>query len=188
MLNRRLVFIAAALVSLWLIWPALRPTPPAPPLSLPDGQLQLSGHRIIPLQPFSLEARVLGREDYYLDRPAQLSPTDLALGWGPMAEPANYQRVAISQRNRWYYWRVDEFFIPRRDIERHSANMHMIPANPVVAKTRARVKREQRISLHGQLVRVEGDDGFRWVSSLSRDDTGDGACEVIWLEHLEILP
>jgi len=66
--------------------------------------------------------------------------------------------------------------------------MHMIPANPVVAKTLARVKREQRISLRGQLVRVEGDDGFRWVSSLSRDDTGDGACEVIWLEHLEILP
>ena len=36
-------------------------------------------------------------------------------------------------------------------------------------------------------VQVEGDDGFRWVSSRTRDDTGDGACEVIWVEQLQIL-
>ena len=189
MLNRRLVFIAAALVSLWLIWPALRPTPPAPPLSLPDGQLQLSGHRIIPLQPFSLEARVLGRKHYSQGEEARFSPLDLALGWGPMRETAVLQQLDISQSGRWYHYRWNgQPPLPPAQIRDHSANMHMIPANPVVAKTLARVKREQRISLHGQLVRVEGDDGFRWVSSLSRDDTGDGACEVIWLEHLEILP
>jgi hypothetical protein len=37
------------------------------------------------------------------------------------------------------------------------------------------------------LVRVEGQDGFIWSSSLSRDDTGAGACELIWLEQLRVL-
>ncbi|MNN96270.1 hypothetical protein D3C81_2152230 [compost metagenome] len=45
-----------------------------------------------------------------------------------------------------------------------------------------------RIRLSGQLVRVDGDDGFRWVSSLSREDTGSGACELVWVEELAVLP
>mgnify|MGYP003398699190 CR=1 FL=1 len=49
------------------------------------------------------------------------------------------------------------------------------------------VREGERIALSGQLVRVEGDDGFRWVSSLSREDTGAGACELIWVEQLSRL-
>ena len=45
----------------------------------------------------------------------------------------------------------------------------------------------QRIRLSGQLVRVDGDDGFTWSSSLSREDTGNGACELIWIEQLSRL-
>ena len=174
------------------------PLPPlvergAPPLQseVPSTMpaLSMEGATLQPLAGFSIEARVLGREDYRMGREADYSPTDLALGWGRMTDDAVLSQLDISQGGRWYRYRwTNAPPIPVAEIVRSSANMHMIPANPVVAKTLARVKREQRISLRGQLVRVEGDDGFRWVSSLSRDDTGDGACEVIWLEHLEILP
>jgi hypothetical protein len=34
---------------------------------------------------------------------------------------------------------------------------------------------------------VDGDDGFTWSSSLSREDTGNGACELIWIEQLSRL-
>jgi len=189
----RLLFIVALLVGLWLVWPALRPTPslprpePQPIAALPGGTFRVEGHTITPLQSFELEARVLGREDYRLDRGAKLSPTDLALGWGPMADPSVLSSVDISQSNRWYRWRVESFPIPRREIETHSANMHMIPADETVAAALADIEPDQRIRLSGQLVRVEGDDGFRWVSSLSREDTGDGACELIWVEQLVLL-
>lgn len=179
------------LAALWLAWIVLTPASKAPPVSgdLASGQLRIGNHRLQALQPFQLdEALVLGREDYRFDRGAQVSPTDLALGWGPMADPGISGRIEIRQGNRWYFWRADELPIPRREIERHSANMHMIPGNAEVASVLDSLETGARISLSGQLVRVEGDDGFQWVSSLSREDTGAGACELVWVERLAVLP
>ena len=152
------------------------------------GTWRVGEHNLRALQAFSLKARVLRRENYYFDRGAKLSPTDLALGWGPMADPQVLQHISISQRNRWYFWRAEHMPIERRQIELHSANMHLIPANAEVAKTLAELKTDQQIQLSGQLVSVEGDDGYRWVSSLSREDIGEGACELIWVEQLVVLP
>lgn len=188
---QRLFKLTVWLAGLWLAWIVLTPASKAPPVSgdLAGGPLRIGDHRVEALQPFQLEeALVLGREDYRFDRGAQVSPTDLALGWGPMADPGLSGQIEIRQSNRWYYWRADELPIPRREIERHSANMHMIPASAAVAATLDRLQAGARIRLSGQLVRVEGDDGFQWVSSLSREDTGAGACELVWVEQLTVLP
>jgi hypothetical protein len=181
---RRLLLALLLLTFLALGWQWLRPPPQAPRLAAPDGIIRLNGHTITPLQPFRLEALVLGREDYLFDRGAEISPTDLALGWGPMADPQVLARIDISQGDRWYRWRTDDFPIPRRDIETHSANMHLIPADATVARALEKVEPGQRIVLAGQLVRVDGDDGFHWLSSLTREDVGQGACELIWVQSL----
>ena len=97
----------------------LGPTPP---------QLAKPGYQIVPLQSFSLVARVLGKERYRFDEGADISPLDLALGWGPMSDEAILDAFDISQGGRFYFWHVKQFPIPRREIETHSANMHMIPA------------------------------------------------------------
>lgn len=184
---RRLLLALILLTLIALGWQWLRPQTPMPQVTTTGGVIRLDGHTITPLQPFQLEALVLGREDYRFDRGAKVSPTDLALGWGPMADPQVLARIDIRQGNRWYYWRTADFPIPRRDIETHSANMHLIPANQAVAHTLKRIRPGQRIALSGQLVRVDGDDGFHWQSSLTRDDVGEGACELIWLESLSAL-
>lgn len=183
-----LFFLACVVISFWWLWPGERPHAPLQQGdALPNGGFRVERYAIYPLQDFSLEARVLGREDYRLGREAELSPTDLALGWGPMADPNVLASIRITQGNRWYYWRADSMPIPRREIETHSANMHLIPANDSVARTLGQVDTGERIRLSGKLVRVEGDDGWRWVSSLSREDSGSGACELIWVESLEHL-
>lgn len=46
----------------------------------------LAAATLKPLAGFSVDARVLSREDYSLGREAELSPTDLALGWKRMRE------------------------------------------------------------------------------------------------------
>ena len=33
---------------------------------------------------------------------------------------------------------------------------------------------------------IRGNGGFPWNTSLRRDDTGDGACEIMWIEHLYV--
>lgn len=133
-----------------------------------------------PLAGFSVEARVLSREDYRHGREADFSPTDLALGWGRMTEDAVLSQLDISQGGRWYRYRwQDAPPIPVDEIVRSSANMHMIPADDAVAAALRRIERGDRVRIDGWLVQVEGED-WRWRSSLTRDDSGGGACELVY--------
>ena len=56
---------------------------------------------------FELRARVLSTRNYYLGRESDLSPVDLALGWGPMSDESVLQRIEISQSARWYRTRYE---------------------------------------------------------------------------------
>ncbi len=139
-------------------------------------------YTVSPLAGFSLEARVLGREDYRFDAGAALSPTDLALGWNGMANPAVYRRLDISQSGRWYHyrWGAEGPPLPLGEIIRSSANMHLIPANETVAQALSRVRPDQTVRLQGWLVEARRDDAV-WRSSTTREDSGAGACELIYV-------
>ncbi len=141
---------------------------------------------ITPLARFKIRAKVLSKEEYGMGREADLSPVDLALGWGRMSDEEVLKSISISQSGRWYRWQTDTFPIPRREIEKSSANMHMIPGNKQVESILSKVREGHIVSIHGHLVQVMAKDGWHWVSSLSRDDTGSGACELILVESLEI--
>ena len=145
-----------------------------------------NGYRIVPLETFSIEAKVLSSMRYRFDRESSLAPVDLALGWGPMANPAVSEKLSVSQGERWFYWRASEFPIPRREIETHSANMHMIPATPAIDEMLKSIQKGDTVRVRGYLVEAQGADGWRWRSSLSREDTGAGACELVWVETLDV--
>ena len=155
----------------------------APPAAIPFKDATLH-----PLAKFSMTARVLSRDDYHLDAESDLSPTDLAFGWGRMSDSAVLRGIDISQSGRFYYWQTKAFPIPRREIETHSANMHMIPADAAVAYELKRVRVGEVVSLGGILVEADKANGWRWRSSLTRDDTGDGACELVYVQSLTIQP
>ncbi len=159
----------------------------------PDQQLMNSSrswpmgkYQITPLAEFRLRARVLHTESYWLDRGADLSPVDLALGWGRMSDQSVLDQVEFWQGQRWYrYWpRKSNFPIPLNEMVSHSANMHMIPANQEVKNVLKSVGAGKLIQMSGYLVEVRGPDGFAWRSSLSRTDTGAGACELVWVEEI----
>jgi hypothetical protein len=151
-----------------------------------QAEFSLHGYTIKPLAHFKVRARVLSREDYRADKEADLSPTDLALGWGRMSDSAVYGQLHISQSGRFYFWRYDnEPPIPTDEIVRSSANMHLIPANSAVRGTLAKVRPGQVVRFEGELIEATEPGGWRWRSSLTREDSGAGACEVIWVETLE---
>lgn len=133
---------------------------------------------------FALTARVLSRENYH-DADAGLAPLDLALGWGPMSDSSVLKDIRISQSGRFYWWHVDAFPIPRREIETHSANMHLIPADDDVRGALDRIRPGQLVHLEGFLVDASRADGWRWRTSMRRDDTGGGACELVYVERAE---
>lgn len=150
-------------------------------------EFKMNGYDITPLKTFQIKARVLGRENYSSGRESDLSPVDLALGWGRMSDESVVSKISISQSGRFYRWHVDEFPIPRREIETHSANMHLIPRDEAVRDSIEQIKTGDVIELSGYLVNVKADDGWQWNSSLTRNDTGDGACELIWVTGFKIV-
>ena len=150
-------------------------------------KFQHKGYQITPLAEFQLTGKILSREDYSFGRESDLSPIDLALGWGAMSDEAVLDKIDISQSDRWYRWQVEEFPIPRRAIETQSANMHMVPANSQVEDMLEKTKQGQIVELSGYLIRAEAEDGWHWQSSLTRNDTGAHACELIYVENVELV-
>ncbi|GAP66011.1 hypothetical protein MBSD_n1313 [Mizugakiibacter sediminis] len=192
------LLVALALAGAWWSWSGQAHAPP-PGVLAPDAPLQTALDEPVPplhkadatLKPlarFEVTARVLHREDYRFDDGAALAPVDLALGWGRMSDSAVLKDIEITQGQRFYGWHVDAFPIPRREIETHSANMHLIPADRSVERAIERARAGEVVHFSGYLVEADRPNGWRWRSSLSRDDTGDGACELVWVERFEIEP
>ena len=136
---------------------------------------------------FDITARVLSRMAYSWGADAELIPEDLALGWGRMSDSDVLAKIDISQSDRFYYWHVKEFPIPRREIETSSANMHMIPADAGVKRELEQVRQGQIIHIVGFLVDASRANGWHWNTSMTRDDTGMGACELVYVESLDIV-
>ena len=146
-----------------------------------------NGYTIKPLAQFKIKAFVLSTNSYSIGRESGLSPMDLALGWGQMSNQAIIDNLEITQSNRWYHWKAKVLIIPAKEIITHSSNMHIIPANDEVEKTLNKLYKGCIIQMNGYLVSVTAADGWHWKSSLRRDDTGGGACELVWADEVEIL-
>jgi hypothetical protein len=159
------------------------------PLLEPSQEKSFSfkGYKITSLADFTVKARVLSYKRYSSGKEAELSPIDLALGWGPMAADKNVDEISVSQRGRWYFWKCSKFPIPRNIIETHSCNMHIIPANNKVLKKLDDIQRGHVVNLKGYLIEARQDDGWKWRSSMSRSDKGNHACEVFYVTKAVIV-
>jgi len=190
------ILLFVVIFSVWHFWP--EPTIergagvlcPGVPQQSPPSRTTPWLHddfMITALADYDISAVVLSRENYSSGRESDLSPVDLALGWGRMSDSFIYEKLDISQGHRWYKWKPKGLEpIHRREIERSSANVHILPANDQVRDALDDVHRGSVVHMQGYLVKATMTDGWHWVSSTTRDDTGDGACEVFWVEALTV--
>lgn len=177
-------------------WLSTRAIPRPPGVLAPNAPVQqdlsrgpvfeLEGHRLQALARFHVEARVLAAERYRHDRPAKISPVDLALGWGPLSSTPVLEALDIEQYGRFYFWSAEEPPLDPDQITLHSANMHIIPANGAVRDVLLEARAGNLVRIDGYLVEVTADDGFRWRSSTGRGDSGGGACEVVYAESISL--
>ena len=151
-----------------------------------QGAIVRGPYTIKPLASFEIAARVLSVEHYSMGREADLSPVDLALGWGRMSDSEVLRKIDITQGNRFYYWRVRDYPIPREEIENSSANMHMVPADADVRGTLKSVRPGQIVTIKGSLIEASVKDGWHWRSSLTRSDSGPGACELVYVTEIHV--
>ena len=195
---RRILIIALAAMGLWQGYNAwqLRPLYPPDGPTAPDDPQQtdvgeeavttLGRWRLTPRARYDITARILSREDYHFDLLSDLIPEDLALGWGPMSDNRVLRAFEITQGARFYSWVPKQALpIPRQAVIEHSANTHVIPADVGVRRQLKRLRVGQVVHLTGFLVNAVRDDGAYINTSLTRNDSGPGSCEVVLVKGVE---
>ena len=107
-----------------------------------------------------------------------------------MSDQQVLDAVSIYRQRRAYCYRPkgSAWPIPFEEINAQSANMHLIPADDRVLHDLRSVNEGDIIELRGYLVEVTAADGWHWRSSLTRTDSGPGACELMWVTGQNILP
>jgi len=190
---RRAFVIVFFATIIWWLWPdrGLRhppgitaPTTPAQQSISPKALGEINGYQIQALATYAIHARVLHTKRYW-SQGNDLVPYDVALGWGAMSDQSVLDRLDISQANRFFFYQwSDEPPVAAGEIVRSAANVHVISANRTVARAVRRLRVGELVAMRGYLVNISGPNGFSWNTSLMRDDTGNGACELFYVEEV----
>ncbi len=145
---------------------------------------------IYPLYKYVINANLVSKKKYVSGWSSKISPYDFALAWGKVAHPGNLLRLKFRQTLRWYTYRYDnDLELSPQYITYHTSNNHMIPATDNIKKAISSVKEGDLVRITGYLVNVSGsykDKGVKWSTSQSREDNGDGACEIIYVTEIKI--
>jgi hypothetical protein len=157
--------------------------------------LERKGHevRLAPRADYRITGYAVETSRHLLDDWDYVLPMDLALAWGPVADPALLARMRFHLSGRYVSWWHDGGS-PNpgsQVIQAHVSNNHLVPATDDVARDLARIRVGDLVTLRGKLVDVQiADRAGRIVhrsrTSLVRDDVGSGACEQVWVESVEV--
>lgn len=116
---------------------------------------------------------------------------DLCVVWGETVRSGAYKGISFSN-NQWEcHWGSFSSEAWKDFNQNEVSNNHMVTDSPQVAKALRNIHIGDQIRVTGYLVdytifRNDAPAGTR-VSSEVRTDTGPGACEVLYIEGLEVL-
>ena len=150
-----------------------------------------NGYLIItPVAEYKISGVVVGKGTYSSDWSGEISPVDLTIAWGKLAEHGSYRYITYTQGYRWYFYQCksgspfDHYYVLS-----HSSNNHIIPANENIRRAVKTVKKKHKVVLEGFLVNLKGtykEQPVTWNTSLSRTDAGNGSCEVFYVSKVRI--
>ena len=147
-------------------------------------------YTLTPVAEYQLAGKVVSKEAYSHGWEAEISPLDLAMVWGKLAESEYEKYVSFSQGNRWYFYQYQpDSPINHSYILSHSSNNHIIPATENLLLALKAVGKKEKIILEGFLVNVKGTyqgGTVFWNTSTTRKDTGNGSCELIYVTKIKI--
>ncbi|OGB65633.1 hypothetical protein A2296_02650 [candidate division CPR3 bacterium RIFOXYB2_FULL_35_8] len=123
-------------------------------------------------------------------------PVDLCMLWGKNMETKIYQSkdVNFSQDTRFCYFSyTGEVSFNHDEI----SNNHIVVDNDMLEKQFTSLNSGDQVRIKGKLVNIKATSisklneydppYFEWNTSTTREDSGAGACETIYVEELEIL-
>jgi hypothetical protein len=137
---------------------------------------------------YVLEGRVVTRREFRNDPTSDVSPLDLGIVWGELAEPGRVDMIDFRALPRMVRYTPGPGAVLSDDWQQQVTNNHLIPANQAINDALMAVEVGQEVRLSGYLVVVTGEQIRPWRSSLRRDDnTFIGGCEIILVTGIEVL-
>jgi hypothetical protein len=113
---------------------------------------------------------------------------DICVLWGKNVETGAYKRMKFRNRDFTCYYYYPDQETGRRFTENALSNNHLLPADPFVARAVMSARKGDQVHLEGWLVSYGiKDTPYRRMSSTTRTDRGNGACETIYITRFEIL-
>jgi hypothetical protein len=150
-----------------------------------DGYLMIT-----PVAEYKISGVVVGKGTYSSDWAGEISPVDLVIAWGKLADPGSDRYITYTQGYRWYFYRCKaESPFDNSYVISHSSNNHIIPANENIRKAVKAVRRKDKVVLEGFLVNLKGtykEQPVAWNTSLSRMDSGNRSCELLYVSKVRI--
>ncbi|MGE5197195.1 MAG: hypothetical protein ACM3IL_01660 [Deltaproteobacteria bacterium] len=155
--------------------------------------------QVTPIYYYDLNGIIVGKMDYRLFsiyKTDSVFPMDLCMIWGDNVKSAVYRNpsVKFSQDCRWcwVHWLGDVKFNLNE-----ISNNHLLVNNKRVEGILKTLVVGDQVRIKGKLVNVKArltgrgssydSSEITWNSSTTREDGGAGACEVIYVDEIEVL-
>lgn len=147
------------------------------------------GYFVTLLHGYVLTGRVVTRREFHRDATSEISPLDLGIVWGDLADSDRAEALSFRAGNRAVFYRPNGTQALPSNWEDQVTNNHLVPGSEEVRTALLAVEVGQIVRISGYLVTVTGDGIRPWRSSTRRDDnTIIGGCEIILVTGVEVLP
>lgn len=204
-----LVFLSALGLAIWSHWKKDQFPPPAfydltrlgEPLQTPtDAQpfdIEAEGIRytVEPLFDYRLDGVVVSLHDsdalgdiyHFKEWKDFINLRDLCVVWGDNVATGAFRDMHY-RNSTWTCWiSTDDALAAQRFAWDRLSNNHLLSHDPAIRKAIESAEIGDQIRLFGQLARYSHAGGFSRGTSVVRTDTGNGACETVYVERLEIV-
>jgi hypothetical protein len=161
-----------------------------------DTQVGGITYRIKPLHEYTLHGMVVSRHDTnawwdYLHREWKdlLNVADLCVVWGNNIRSEAYREIAFSSGQFTCNFQTSSTEAFNAFDQTAISNNHLLSDKPSVARALRSVRIGDQVRFSGYLVEYSHNHGLAFARGTStvRTDTGNGACETVWVEDFQIL-
>ncbi|MFO7660345.1 MAG: hypothetical protein R6V77_05480 [Candidatus Cloacimonadaceae bacterium] len=153
--------------------------------------IQLGNTRffLTPRAKYSVTGMLVSKRRYRRGFMSRLSPFDYALIWGKV--PEMLPQLKFSQTFRFCFFNLRPgAAVDMNYIQNHISNNHLIPSTDNIRRALKKVRKKEFVRIDGYLVDViassKNKGTSHWKTSLKREDTWGGACEIIYITKLQI--
>jgi hypothetical protein len=113
---------------------------------------------------------------------------DVCVLWGKNLESAVYTRMKFRNRDFTCFYTYPDQETGQIFSENCLSNNHLLPADSIVAAAIMRAKKGDQVRFKGWLVSYGiKDSPYKRMTSTTRRDRGNGACETVFVNEFEIL-